>query len=63
MTAAIHSKDKRDFVIEMKNFIPRWLPLVPHFPQAKRTLEMCYSQRSAAGDGCFPLQSDFVCCQ
>ena len=48
MTAAILSKDRVRFVIEMKNFIPRWLPFVPRFPQAKRTLEMCHSQPSAA---------------
>src|SRR5437660_1217471 len=30
----------------MKNFIPRWLPLVPRFPQGS-SLEICHSQRRA----------------
>jgi hypothetical protein len=45
MTAVIYFKDKRDFVIEMKNFAPRWLPLVPRFPQAK-----CAAERESAGE-------------
>ena len=41
MITAIQSKGLVRFVVEMKNFIPRWLHFVPRFPQAKRTLEMC----------------------
>jgi hypothetical protein len=48
MITAIQSKGLVRFVIEMKNFILRWLHFVLRFPQIKRTLKMCHS-RSAAG--------------
>jgi hypothetical protein len=44
MITAIQSKGLVRLVIEMKNFIPRWLHFAPRFPQARRTLEMCDSR-------------------
>jgi hypothetical protein len=41
MITAIQIHGLMRFLIEMKNFIPRWLHFVPRFPQAKRNLEMC----------------------